>query len=86
MKTNSDKNAAACATISWPERMVRRLAGTFVMVSLVLAWQVSPWWLALAGFVGVNLVQSSFTGFCPPEMLFRHMDARRNAKTATTTK
>jgi len=84
MTSNTDKNASACA-IAWPERMVRRLAGSFVVVSLLLAWQVNPWWLALAGFVGVNLLQSSFTGFCPAEMFFRWMDARRSAKISAST-
>jgi hypothetical protein len=71
-----------CASINWPERMVRRLAGTFVIISLLLAWKVSPWWLVLNAFVGVNLLQSSFTGFCPPEILFRRREARRNASAA----
>ena len=77
------KGPATCA-INWPERMVRRLAGVFVIASLLLAWKVSPWWLVLNAFVGVNLFQSSFTGFCPPEILFRRMEARRNAKAAVT--
>ena len=77
-------SAAPCASINWSERMVRRLAGVFVIVSLLLAWKVSPWWLALNAFVGVNLLQSSFTGFCPPEILFRRVEARRNAKAAVT--
>jgi hypothetical protein len=80
MQSKAHSTAAPCATISWPERMVRRLAGTFIIVSLILAWQVSPWWLALTAFVGVNLLQSSYTGFCPPEILFRRMEARRNAR------
>jgi len=73
------KDASTCASINWPERMVRRLAGLFVIVSLLLAWKVNPWWLVLNAFVGVNLLQSSFTGFCPPEILFRRMDSRRQA-------
>lgn len=76
-------NPAACATISWSERMVRRLAGVFILLSLLLAWLVSPWWLALGAFVGLNLLQSSFTGFCPPETLFRRIEARRTQKAAT---
>ncbi|MDH5626880.1 MAG: DUF2892 domain-containing protein [Candidatus Krumholzibacteria bacterium] len=84
MEARPSSNAAPCATISWSERMVRRLAGVFIIASLLLAWKVSPWWLALNAFVGVNLFQSSFTGFCPPEILFRRMEARRNAKTAAT--
>jgi len=81
---NHKASAAPCATIGWSERMVRRLAGVFVIASLLLAWKVSPWWLALNAFVGVNLFQSSFTGFCPPEIMFRRMEARRNAKAAVT--
>jgi hypothetical protein len=76
------KEAAPCASINWSERMVRRLAGIFVIVSLLLAWKVNPWWLALNAFVGINLLQSSFTGFCPPEILFRRIEARRNARAA----
>lgn len=83
MEARTAKNSA-CATIGWPERMVRRLAGAFVILSLLLAWKVSPWWLVLNAFVGVNLFQSSFTGLCPPEILFRRMEARRNAKTAAS--
>ena len=49
------------------ERAVRLLAGTMVLVSLALATLVSPWWLLLTTFVGLNLLQSSLTGFCPAE-------------------
>lgn len=37
-----------------------------MLASVVLPWLVSPWWLLLATFVGVNLIQSALTGFCPP--------------------
>ena len=47
------------------ERWVMRFAGTVVMLSLLLAHFVSPYWLWLTAFVGANLLQSSFTGFCP---------------------
>jgi len=49
------------------ERAVRLLAGTMVLVSILLATLVSPWWLLMTTFVGLNLVQSSVTGFCPAE-------------------
>ena len=49
------------------ERIVRTVAGTFVLISLVLAFWVSNYWLWFTAFVGVNLIQSSFTGFCPLE-------------------
>jgi hypothetical protein len=55
------------------ENAVRALAGTFVLASLALAHWVNPWWLLLAVFVGVNLIQSAFTGFCPAEMVFKKL-------------
>ena len=51
------------------ERRVRLLAGSFVLIGLVLGMTVSGWWFLLVAFVGVNLVQSSFTGFCPAESI-----------------
>jgi hypothetical protein len=51
------------------DSLVRVLAGTFVLVGVTLAWRVSPWWLLLPTFVGANLIQSAFTGFCPPTLL-----------------
>lgn len=52
---------------------VRALAGTMVLVSVALVWFVSPWFLLFTIFIGLNLIQSAFTGFCPPEFLFRKM-------------
>lgn len=46
-----------------------RFAGTFVLVSAVLAWLVSPLWLLFTAFVGANLLQTSFTHFCPLERI-----------------
>jgi hypothetical protein len=51
------------------ERIVRAVAGTIVLVSIALAWYVSIKWLWLGVFVGVNLLQSSFTRFCPLEKI-----------------
>jgi hypothetical protein len=53
------------------EKAIRLLAGSLVLTSLALAHWVNPWWLLLAAFVGVNLIQSVFTGFCPAEMLLK---------------
>ena len=55
------------------ESAIRILAGTLVLASVVLARAVSPWWLLLAAFVGLNLVQSAFTGFCPAEIILRRL-------------
>jgi hypothetical protein len=64
------------------ESLVRILAGTFVLLSLTLSHFVSPWWLALAAFVGVNLIQSAFTGFCPAEMIIRKLGLSSDAHAA----
>lgn len=53
------------------ESFIRVLAGSFVLLGLALAQFVSVWWLLLPAFVGVNLIQSAFTGFCPPTLLLR---------------
>jgi Inner membrane protein YgaP-like, transmembrane domain len=49
------------------EIVIRRFAGVFVLLSVALAVWVSPLWLAFTAFVGLNLLQSSFTKFCPLE-------------------
>ena len=51
------------------ESLIRVLAGSVVLVGTALAFFVSPWWLLLPAFAGVNLIQSAFTGFCPPSLL-----------------
>ena len=55
------------------EAFVRILAGSIVLLSLALAHWASPWWLILTVFVGVNLIQSAFTGFCPPSLVLRKL-------------
>jgi hypothetical protein len=66
------------------ERLIRILAGTFVLISLALGAPGSPlyvssYWLWLTAFVGVNLFQSGFTRFCPPEMLLRKLGVKSSA-------
>ena len=51
------------------DSLVRLLAGSMVLLSAALVHFVSPWWLLLTCFVGLNLIQSVFTGFCPPTLL-----------------
>jgi hypothetical protein len=53
------------------DRAVLAFAGLMVLISLMLAWYVSPYWLALTAFVGLNMLQAAFTGFCPAAMIFR---------------
>ncbi|GBD27264.1 hypothetical protein HRbin30_02610 [bacterium HR30] len=58
------------------ERAVRLLAGTLVGISLILGYFVHPAWLLLAAFVSLNLIQSSFTGFCPAEKILRRLGTK----------
>jgi Protein of unknown function (DUF2892) len=51
------------------ERIVRAVAGSFVLISITLAYFVNINWLWLTAFVGLNLLQSSFTKFCPLEKI-----------------
>jgi len=60
------------------ENAIRILAGTMVLSSLALAHWVSPYWLWLAAFVAVNLIQSALTGFCPAEMVFKKLGIGRD--------
>ncbi|MEI7881214.1 MAG: DUF2892 domain-containing protein [bacterium] len=53
------------------ERIVRMVAGLFVMVSLALGYWVHHGWFFFTAFVGFNLFQSSFTGFCPLELILK---------------
>jgi len=55
---------------------VFRFAGVVVLASLALAHWVHPGFLWLTAFVGLNLLQSSFTGFCPAAMLFKKLGVR----------
>ena len=47
------------------ERLVFTIAGIFILVSLALSQLHSPYWLWFTAFVGANMFQASFTGFCP---------------------
>ena len=55
------------------DRAVLSLAGTIFLVSVLLGALVSSWWLLLTAFVGLNLLQSSITGFCPAALIFRRL-------------
>jgi Inner membrane protein YgaP-like, transmembrane domain len=61
------------------EAAIRILAGTLILVSLALTHWMSSWWLLLTAFVGLNLIQSALTGFCPAERLFRRLGVGRSA-------
>jgi hypothetical protein len=55
------------------DRAVMAFAGVMILASVLLAVYVSPYWLALTAFVGLNLLQASITGFCPAAMIFNKL-------------
>lgn len=58
------------------ERAVTLFAGFMVLLSLALTRWVNPAWVWLTVFVGLNLMQSSITGFCPAAIVFRRLGLR----------
>jgi hypothetical protein len=58
------------------DRSVLAFAGFMVLVSVALTAWVSPWFVWLTVFVGLNLLQSAFTGFCPAAIAFRKLGVR----------
>lgn len=58
------------------DRAVMAFAGFMILASLVLSQLHNPYWLLLTAFVGVNLVQASFTGFCPAAMIFKRLGCK----------
>ncbi len=59
------------------DRAVLAFAGIMVLVSLLLAVTVSLYWLWLTAFVGANLFQSAFTGFCPAARIFQKLGFKK---------
>ena len=53
------------------DRAVMFFAGAMALLGVVLGWMVNPYWYLLSGFVGLNLMHSSITGFCPAAMVFK---------------
>ena len=61
------------------DRIVFAMAGTFIIISVLLAQYVNPAWLYLTLFVGANLLQSAFTGFCPLAIILKAMGRKSGA-------
>ncbi len=55
------------------DRAVLAFAGLINLMSVLLVWLVSPYWLLLTAFVGLNLLQASITGFCPAAVIFKRL-------------
>jgi len=55
------------------DRAVMALAGFMILASLVLSQLHSPYWLLFTAFVGLNMLQAAFTGFCPAAIIFKRL-------------
>lgn len=55
------------------ERIIRAVAGVLILLSITLAYSIHINWLLLSAFVGINLLQSSITKFCPLENILKAM-------------
>jgi hypothetical protein len=61
------------------DRAVLAFAGAMILLSAALVYWVSVWWLLLTIFVGLNMLQSAFTGFCPAAKMFKKLGVRPGA-------
>ena len=61
------------------DKAVLIFAGLMILLSLALTYYVHPAWMLLTVFVGLNLVQSAFTGFCPAAMVFKKLGVKPGA-------
>lgn len=61
------------------DRAVFVFAGFVVLTGLLLAQLVSPWWLLLPVFAGLNMIQAAFTGFCPAAIVFKKLGLKPGA-------
>lgn len=58
------------------DRAVFVFAGLVILTSVLLAHYVSPWWILLAVFAGLNMIQAAFTGFCPAAIVFKKLGVK----------
>ncbi len=66
------------------ERGLRLIAGVVILASVSLAVAVSPWWLLLTAFAGLNLLQSAFTNWCPMVWVLERIGLARCVPAAAT--
>lgn len=67
------------------DRAVMAIAGVMVLLSAALTWLMSPYWLLLTAFIGLNLLQASVTGFCPAAAIFAWVGLKPGCAFASTT-
>lgn len=55
------------------DRAVLAFAGVMTLLSVVLIYVISPWFLLFTAFIGINMLQAAFTGFCPAALMFKKL-------------
>lgn len=78
-------SASVLRTPDHPEKLVRIMAGTVTLAGLGLGFFWGPWGYLLTAFAGANILQSAFTGFCPPEIAYRWFTAEECSSGDTAT-
>ncbi len=68
------------------ERIIVIFAGTFILISVALTHFHHPYWLGLTAFIGANLLQSGFTGFCPLAIIMKKLGVQTESQKALATK
>jgi len=68
------------------ERTLRLIAGSFILLSVALAYYVSAWWLLVTAFVGLNLLQSGFTDWCPMMWMLERTGLNHSAEACCSRK
>lgn len=58
------------------DKAVLSFAGCMVLLSVALVYWVSPWFLLFTAFIGLNMLQASFTGFCPAAKIFKALGVK----------
>lgn len=58
------------------DRAVMSFAGFMILLTLALGTWVSGWWYLFTAFIGINMIQASFTGFCPAAMIFKKLGVK----------
>jgi hypothetical protein len=61
------------------DRIVFAFAGVMILLSLALSYLFTPWWLLLAAFVGLNMLQAAFTGLCPLAWILKKLGVKPGA-------
>lgn len=58
------------------DKFVFAFAGSLILISLLLAWMVHPYWYGLTAFVGLNMFQAAFMGFCPLALILKRLGVK----------